>query len=508
MIHLPFVGRRELGRRLLAAAAGILLLLPAGCTSPAPPAPVAPSTAPARPMVPPPILEQDPSSSSANDSTSPAADLSLTTGLMTVDPGTAQQAVTGLGVDANVHSWKGGQLKPAIDRYTALGPMTWRVIIEKADWEPAQVGRANVIDPAYQRSIYETPKMQDLWNTIAYIEASPGQTVSLSVMGGVPDWMGGSQILPDKEDYWVRMIASLLDYGRNQKHLRLNLISPVNEGDYNGIEGPRVPPNQMTGLLDKLGHRLDALGMPDVRFVVPDTSSPVAARDQYLPALLSDPVVADRIARVGIHSYDGDAGSVPQLVAASRQASAGVWATEFNAPCNGCDTGTEPADSWDHALSMARDFLSLIDQGVNGAQLYDAWDGYYEHHGAVGYWGALKYNQDDGTYTPRRSFDVLALLLRAIPPGSVHVASSGASAVDSEAFTVPGNSVAIVGANPTGSTQRFRVQVSGAEDLSRPSLSIVSSASGLSAGALPIVQGDSLIVTVPADAVFAVSAAR
>lgn len=486
MIHVPFTGdrgghaRRGQGRRLLAAATGLVLLLSAACTDQESAVPPGSSSAPPAAVIP----------------------------LMTVDPSAVQQTMTGLGVDANVHSWKGGQLKPAIDRYTALGPVTWRVIIEKADWEPTQVGQADVLDPAYERSIYETPKMQDLWNTIAYIESSPNETVSLSVMGGVSDWMGGTQILPAKEDYWVRMIASLLDYGRNQKHLRLNLISPINEGDYNGIEGPKVSPDQMTRLLEELSQRLDALGMHDVRFVVPDTSSQSAAHDQYVPALLSNPVVAGKIAHIGIHSYDGGTGSVPQLVAGTSLASGGVWATEFNAPCNGCDTGTEPADTWDHALSMARDLLSLIDQGVNGAQLYDAWDGYYEHHGAMGYWGALKYSPNDGTYSPRRSFDVIALFLRSIPPGTAHVASSGAPAVDSEAFALPGNVVRIVGANPTGSTQQFRIQVSGGANLSHPSLSIVSSASGTSAGPAPTVQGDSLIIAVPAGAVFAVTASR
>ncbi|WP_197061982.1 glycosyl hydrolase [Sinomonas humi] len=415
--------------------------------------------------------------------------------------------MTGLGVDANVHSWDGGQLKPAIERYAALGRITWRVIIEKADWEPSQVGAPNVIDEDYYKGIYESPKMQDLWNTIAYIESFPGQTVSLSVMGGVSSWMGGSQILPDKEDFWVRMIASLLDYGRNQKHLTIKLISPFNEPDWNGIEGPKVGPAQATELLEKLSHRLDALGMGDVRFVVPDTASAAAAHDQYLPALLANPVVAAKIAQVGIHSYDGNAGSVPDLLAQSPERAAGVWATEFNSPCDGCDNGVEQADTWDHAFQMAHDLLSLIDQGVSGAQLYDAWDGYYEHHGAFGYWGALKYDKATGTYTPRRSFDVLSLLLAAIPPGSVHLVSSGAQAVDSEAFAGPlTGHVTVVGDNPTSSTQRFQIKVSGTAALSRAQLVTAGPGSAGSSTRPIAVDGSSLTVSVPANSVFAVEA--
>jgi hypothetical protein len=45
-----------------------------------------------------------------------------------------QQIVSGLGVYANVHSWNNGQLRPAVDKIADLGDVTWRVIIEKADW--------------------------------------------------------------------------------------------------------------------------------------------------------------------------------------------------------------------------------------------------------------------------------------------------------------------------------------------------------------------------------------
>ncbi|MDP9883351.1 hypothetical protein J2W21_000841 [Sinomonas atrocyanea] len=110
--------------------------------------------------------------------------------------------VVGLDVNANVHSWNGGQLKPAIDRYTALGPLLWRVIIDRGDWESTQLpGTADTVDWNAYSTIYSTGKMSDLWSTVRYIEASPGQKVMINVMGGVPGWMGGSKIRDDKEDY-------------------------------------------------------------------------------------------------------------------------------------------------------------------------------------------------------------------------------------------------------------------------------------------------------------------
>lgn len=451
-------------RRTLAGALSLTLVLLAGCSGQEP-GPASSSSEAPQPDVAPPLLGPDPAVSNqpvSNQPVQPTDGGPLTTDQLTVNVGTKEQAMVGLGVDANVHSWKNGQLKPAIDRYTVLGPVTWRVIIEKADWEPTQVGPPDVIDEAYYRGIYENPKMQDLWNTIAYIEASPNQTVSLSVMGGVAAWMGGNQILPDKEDYWVRMIASLLDYGRNKKGLRLNLVSPLNEPDWDGIEGPKVDAGQMTELLGKLSRKLDSMGMGDVRFVVPDDASVQNAHASYLPALLGDPGLVGKIARVGIHTYSGDAGSVPDDVAKSPRAGTPVWATEFGAQCDSCDTDPHAADAWDQAFVIAKDLLDLIDQGVSGGQLWDGWDGYYEHHGAVDYSGALRYDSKSGSYAPRLSFRVLALFLQSLPPGTVHVDSDGAQAIQCETFLDPATGkVTILGINPTSAQQRFQVRIPG-----------------------------------------------
>jgi hypothetical protein len=450
-----------------------------------------------------PLLE---SGGTASPSRAPASMVPgpLTTDALVIDAGARSQVMTGLGVDANVHSWRDGELKPAIARYAALGPLTWRVIIEKADWEPSQVGSADVIDQTYYDRIYSTGKMKDLWDTISYIESFTGQTVSLSIMGGVAGWMGDNHIDTAKEDYWVRMIASLLDYGRRVRHAEVTLVSPFNEPDWNGIEGPRVDPAQMTRLLDKLGARLDGLGLADVRYVVPDTASAQAARTDYIPALLADSSVAARIARIGIHSYSGDSAGVPQMVGSSTFADRGVWATEFNAWCDGCDTGAPPPNAWAQASSMAHELLAMTGQGVTGAQLYDAWDGYYEHHGSFGYWGALAYDSTTGTYSPRRSFDVLSLAVRVIPPGAVLIGTSGAPTVDAAAFLIPSTGeVRILGNNTSSSTQRFRIELKDTVANVPSTLTVADPGTpGLHSTSVNP-QSGALVVTVPAGAVFA-----
>jgi hypothetical protein len=496
------VAKRRARRRFTAAALGLVLVLIAGCVASEPEATSAPNAA--RPTAAPPIL--DPETSSPALPPAAVNNWALTTDELVIDVGSQQQTVSGLGIDANVHSWQGGQLKPAIDAYAAWGPLTWRVIIEKSDWESAQVGAPDTTDWSYYNSVLTSPKLEDLWNTIAYIESKPGQTVSLSLMGGVPAWMGGTHILPEKEDYWVRMVASLVAYAREKRGLKLNLLSPLNEPDLNGIEGPKVDPDQAVRLLDKLGHRLDSMGLGDVKFVAPDASSVEGAKTAYAPLLMADPYVRSKIAHLGVHTYSGDLADFPSTL---KEGDPDVWVSEFNTACDSCDKGVELDDSWNRATSTAAMLLSLLQQGASGAQLYDAWDGFYEHHRAFGYWGALAYNAKSGTYTPRQTYGVLKLLYKYLPPGSVRVQSHGASAVTSVAFTEPrSGALTIVGVNGTSSPQRFRVSdSSGLSAFSTTGFSAVTD-DGVTSSPQPRSDASSLTVSVPADSVFAVSAQR
>lgn len=334
------------------------------------------------------------------------------------------QTVNGLGVNANVHSWKNGELKPAIDMIADLGQVTWRVIIDRADWEPTRHGDPLVYDWTYYAGIYDHGKMADLWNTVAYINSKTGQQVMINVMGGVPGWMGGTRITPELEDYWVRMISSMVYYGKVVKKLDFSLLGPMNEQDWNGIEGPQVDDEQYVRLLHKLANRLDSLGLSDVRFVGPDTAGAANARNGYLPKLEADPTVMAKLTHVGIHSYDGDtAGIAPQLSAAAKPGP-DLWVTEFSSWCTGCDEGAPSPGNWDYALGTAGYAISLLRDGASGLQFYDAWDGYYEHHQSMGYWGALAYDSAQRTYSPRKSYFVLKQLISYFPRGSTVLPST------------------------------------------------------------------------------------
>lgn len=354
--------------------------------------------------------------------TSPAREVAASTGPPTATDRGPLQKISGLGVNANVHSWNKGELRPAIDMISELGDVTWRVIIDKADWE-AQRNPAEppAIDWDYYGPIYATGKMADLWDTIEYINTKPGQRVMVNVMGGVPDWMGGSHIDESVEDQWVRMIASMAAYGRNIRHLDFTLISPMNESDHDGIEGPQVEPEQYVRLLHKLLESLDRLGLSDVRLVGPDTASPEKATSDYLAAMDADPLVMSKTDYLSLHSYAGDTAGAREALLQTSNPGLEFWVTEFAGWCPNCDNGSPNPSDWASAESTASLAIRLLEAGASGLQQYDAWDGYYEHHKSTGYWGLLAYSAYERTYSPRKTYFVLKQLIRYTPRDAVRI---------------------------------------------------------------------------------------
>ncbi len=425
---------------------------------------------------------------------------------LTVDVTRQQQIINGFGVNANVHSWDGGELRPAIDAIAAMGATTWRVIIDRADWEATN----DNADPssfnwdAY-RGIYERGKMADLWDTIAAIESKPGQVVMINAMGAVPDWMGGSRIDADTEDEWVETFASLVYYGRVYRHLRIDLLGPMNEPDWNGVEGPQVGAQQYVRLLHKLAVRLDELGLGSTKLVGPDTASASIAASSYYPAMTADPVVMDHLAAVAIHDYSGSVGGIDGAIADSAFPSMRYWVTEFAARCAGCDTGAPNPGDWGSASEDVGQAFSYLDAGASSALAYDAWDGFYEHHDSMGYWGLLAYDADTGTYKPRKSYYALEQLMRYVAPGARRIAAetSDGSPVDVEAFADgPTGRLTVVMVNTGSSPERVTGRVLGSSPVNTLATRYTDATANFEAGADVAVDDEGrFTVDVPADSV-------
>ncbi|HUQ64522.1 MAG TPA: hypothetical protein VM101_00075, partial [Flavitalea sp.] len=218
------------------------------------------------------------------------------------------QRIDGIGVNANTRSWNDDELKPALDLLIdSMHANIWRVIVETVEkWEDENDDN----DPYhfnwdYYNKLYETPKFKKAWETIAYLN-NRGITDQLMInfMGPVPTWMGKKTVLPQYEEEYVEMITSFFWYAKNVKHLKIGLISPTNESDWRN-EGPELDELHYASVLKKLIKRMDSLGMGNIRYVGPDPADMKKGIKNYVPEMMRNTVIMNKLAHIGLHSYGG-----------------------------------------------------------------------------------------------------------------------------------------------------------------------------------------------------------
>lgn len=336
---------------------------------------------------------------------------------LTIDGARTFQTIDGFGVNVNSHSWNGGELKPALDRFTdEMGATLYRVVYDMEDWESTNDNAdPNTPDWVYYDALYSNASFQELWGTLHYLnQKGISDGITLSLMGRVPDWMGGSAIDTAFEDEWVETVATLVSYARNTEHVQFALLDPLNEPDWDGIEGPRADQWQYTTLLHKLSARLDAMGLADVHFVGPSTASVDAGVNDYMPEMMNDPVVMAKVDHFGFHNYAGYTANADAVIQASAYAAKNFWITET----------TNPSDIMTH-----------IGGNASAVMVWEGFDSAYIHptlHGAdmvppndAGNGSApLAYDPATGVYTPRKSFYDDMQIFKFVPPGSVRISAA------------------------------------------------------------------------------------
>jgi O-glycosyl hydrolase len=426
---------------------------------------------------------------------------------ITVDGSRSFQRIDGFGVNANARSWNDGQLAPAVDMLVdQMGARIFRVILEKSDWQPGPDGvDVNSFNWDYYTPIYESSKFQGLWGTIGYLNSKQVPTVMLNLMGIIPDWMGGTSLSSDREDEWVKMVASLVYYGRNVRHVQFNLLSPMNEEDLGAPEGPRVSPEQYARVMHKLALRLTALGLDDVKLVGPDSASAGAGATSYAPLLLADSALMAHVDHFIVHSYSSDTGPMAATLHESAYGDRNFWVTEWSAWCQGCDNGRPVQAEWSFASSTTDLLLDHLEHGASAALVYEGYDSYYDHHGAFSYWGQLAYDSATGSYTPRQRFFTNAQVFRFVTPGMVRITSTSPDGnVRALAFRDPtSGQVAIVGHNSRSADATLRINLQGVE-LPGPALHLVQTTANaaLAPGPDASVHDGVISTTVAADAFF------
>ena len=359
---------------------------------------------------------------------------SVVTPNVTVDGSSVSQTMDGMGTNINSWAWKNGELKPALDLLVDTnGANVFRVIHDRMSWAAqSQIAGLHARDAATLAAVYETSDMQDLWNTIAYLNTKgvKGKQILLNFMGWTSTWMGGSgqynvvsYINSSNNTDIATMVASLVYYGRVVKQLDFSLVSPFNESDWNGLEGPILSASQYGAIAGSIIGELNLMGQTDVMLVGPDTASSPGA---YIDVLQGLSAVYPRIAHFGFHSYSTGG------VSADSHTGRTQWLDETSAWCSGCDNNAQVSDEWSFARDQSDYLLADLANGFTAILTWEGFDTFYYHHNSYSTWGQVGCTQGGSScstsdaagtrvYALRKRGYTTAILNNGIRPGMAKI---------------------------------------------------------------------------------------
>jgi hypothetical protein len=430
----------------------------------------------------------------------------------TVDGSRTYQVIEGFGANVNHRSWNNNELKPVLDALIDRAGMTlFRVIYDKADWESTNDnGDANVLNWSYYNQVYSSPDFQKMWDIAAYLNYRKiTDGTMFNFQGNGPVWMGDGGLDPGYEAEWAEMVASLLIYARNTRHLQFSLVGPGNEQDHS-VQGVYMSSDQYITGLRALSQLLDSNGLGDLRFVGPDLAN---TSTDWMSAMMDDPVVMSKLAHFGLHSYQDGAGGSAGISSFLQQSSypdRTYWMTEFNVWCGNCEASQGGTNTWEYASAAASYLLYHLAYGASAAMVWEGYDSQYNYYspGRWSYWGLFAVNNINAvpkTYTPRKIFYTLAQITKFVRPGAQQIdVSLWAPPILVLAFYHPDTGqLTLAGINPDSSPLTLSAVLTNLPPVASLDLYYTDPVSNLCHSATFPVTDGSFAATVPANSVFA-----
>ena len=146
--------------------------------------------------------------------------------------------------------------------------------------------------------------------------------------------------------------------------------------------------------------------------------------------------------------------------------------------------------------------------GLGAVLQYDAFDGFYYHHNAMGYWGQLAWDQTTGVYTPRKRFYAFAQVNRFVTPGAQRIqATDTISTLDHliAFYDAARSRVSIIGRNTGATPITINGQIAGLP-ISVTSLVLFQTNSTVDMETLPVtVTNGTFSLTIPPDTIFSLA---
>jgi O-glycosyl hydrolase len=426
------------------------------------------------------------------------------------------QVINGFGANLNHRSWNGNELKPVLNTMIGQGGMTiFRVAFDNTDWLPT-----NNFSQSYLNSIYGSARFEKLWDLIAYLNQQ-GITngIMLNFEGPGPAWMGGATLTSGDEPQWAAMIASLVTYARNTRHLQFNLVGPDNEPDNaSTLTGVGANASQYTTMLSDLAQDLNSNGLSDIRLVGPDLAT---TSTSWMSSMMGNSLVMSNLAHFGLHSYQGDGGNSGGVSSAIGTNT--FWMTEFNTQCTTCYSGIYNSNTynWSFCSTTAQNLLAHLANGASAGLAWEGYDSYYEllplaglqssTYQAAGWsffglFGVDNTNAVPKTYTARKNFYTMSQISAFVPPGAVRIGVNGGGSPTSSFMVLAfyhaaSGRVTLTGFN-TGSQMSVPITLANLPAVASFDLYHTDANTNLSHDATYAVSGGAFTATIPASCIF------
>jgi len=362
-----------------------------------------------------------------------------------LNPSVSHQTVDGFGVNINSKYWNKGKIIPVLEQLVDdLGATLFRLdAFGKSDWiDPDGAFGPACMSEAGYAAAYAQQEFQDAAAMGRWLN-SRGIEPYITLSGILPKWMCASDGKTlERFDLFAEMAAHYAKWLRDEGGVRFHLFGPLNETDLGPPEGPAVTPENYVHACECLLKQLDAKGLGDIRLVVAEQAM---YNLDFITRFLEKPALAERIAVFGMHCYsDFSARPLVETVitgAGGAYAGTRVWMTEFG----DLDQSTEK--EWLIAYVSFQRLIRLLEDGMNGALAWDAFDNYHDHDASWTTFGLIKNSWD--VYEPKKRFFAYRHIYRFVRPGFRRVGlTSPCDGVKALAFLSPdGGELTITGYN-------------------------------------------------------------
>jgi O-glycosyl hydrolase len=248
----------------------------------------------------------------------------------------------------------------------------------------------------------------------------------------------------------------------------------------------------------------------DLRFVAPDLGY---GGTNWLPQIMSDPVIMAKLAYFSEHSYltnGGNSAGVYDFLQQSAYPDRRFWMTEFNVWCNNCENCVGGATGWTYFRGTAEYLLAHLANGASAGMVWEGYDSYYLIHNCWSYWGLFAVDDINAvpkTYTPRKNFYTVAQISKFVRPGSQRIAVNGSTSplVLLAFYQSNTGQLALTGVNTGSSTATLSGTLTNLPSVSSLDLYYTSSTTNLAYGGTVPVTNGVFTAIVPADCVFTFS---